>query len=329
MTRKFLAATLLVLTSCAFTTKHDELKKVVAAAPKPSPTETVVPIAATPPAEADEADDTPAPKPVVTSQPAPGLKDIGKPSDEADEKADKDDAAPTTADEKTEKPEIAISLKPAAKAEAKDETAAPAKKAAHVSGVPAEQSLKWLTNGNIRYVKKNFRGDGRSQTERDRTKASQHPHAIVLACSDSRVPPELIFDQGIGEIFTIRVAGEALDSSVIASIEYAIENFDTHLLVVMGHTNCGAVEAAMKVGTDDEPKSASLDKLLAEIRPHLKTRTSEKPSKDLQIESALNADGVARDLLQRSALVKERVDSGQLTVKSALYWLDSGKVTFY
>lgn len=195
--------------------------------------------------------------------------------------------------------------------------------------VTGEQSLRWLTNGNIRYVKKHFRADGRSESDRKRLTSGQHPHAIVLSCADSRVPPEIVFDQGLGEIFVIRVAGEALDSSVIASVEYAVEHVGSKLLVVMGHTQCGAVKTAIQVKEGDSAGSEALDKLLADIRPRLRTITSEKPSPDFEVESTVNADGVARDLMKRSEIVRKKVESGELLIKPALYRIDTGKVTFY
>lgn len=197
------------------------------------------------------------------------------------------------------------------------------------AGVAPEQSLKWLMNGNTRYVTKSFRADGRSADDRKRLLAGQHPHAIILSCADSRVPPETVFDQALGEIFTIRVAGEALDSSVIASVEYAVEHLGPRLLVVMGHTQCGAVDTALKVKEGDSAGSEALDKLLADIRPRLKSVGGEKSSANLEVESTVNADGVARDLVRRSEIVRKKVESGELVIKPALYRMDSGKVSFY
>jgi carbonic anhydrase len=212
----------------------------------------------------------------------------------------------------------------AAPAPAHDAHAAPAS-----ASVPADQSLKWLSNGNVRFMKRAFRADGRMAADRKRLLGGQRPHAVVLSCADSRVPPELVFDQALGEIFTIRVAGEALDSSVIASVEYAIAHLGPRLLVVMGHTQCGAVDAALKFKEGQTVGSEALDKLAADIRPRLKTVTTEKTSPNLEVESALNADGVARDLVKRSDIVRKKVESGELVIKAALYRMDSGKVSFY
>lgn len=199
---------------------------------------------------------------------------------------------------------------------------------AETSSIPAETSLRWLKNGNTRFVKKNFRKDGRDANDRARLTSGQKPHAIVLSCSDSRVPPEVVFDQALGEIFVIRVAGEALDSSVVASIEYAVEHLGPSLIVVMGHTQCGAVNAALTM-KEGEAGSADLDRLIADIRPRLKTVLKETPSKSLEVESAVNADGVARELVRRSDIIRHKVESGALKIKTALYRLDSGKVSFF
>lgn len=205
--------------------------------------------------------------------------------------------------------------------------AAPAK--AQAGENLSDRSVRWLQNGNTRFVTRRFRADGRQPADRERTKLTQKPHAIVLSCSDSRVPPEVVFDQGIGEIFVIRVAGEALDETSLASIEYAVEHLNPNLIVVMGHTKCGAVDAAIKIKEGTSAGSPHLDRLLSEIRPHLKTRSTEQPSPNLEIESALNADGVARDLLSRSEIIRHKVEQGSLKIKSALYWIDTGKVKFY
>ena len=198
-----------------------------------------------------------------------------------------------------------------------------------VTGIRAEQSLQWLVNGNARYTSRHFRADGRMQVDRNRTMKSQTPHAIVLSCADSRVAPETVFDQGIGEIYTVRVEGEALDNSVIASLEHAVDHLGPHLLVVMGHTNCSAVSAAVHLKEGESAGSPALDQLLATIRPHLASLKNKTPSRDLDVEATLNADGMVRDLLARSPLIKAKVEAGVLVIKPALYRGDTGKVKFF
>lgn len=224
------------------------------------------------------------------------------------------------------KPAIKTEPAPGTRGEAKTDDHA--KPHGHAKAVAAEQALSMLTNGNTRYTSKKLRADGRSAEDRKRLLAGQHPHAIVLSCADSRVPPETVFDQALGEIFTIRVAGEALDSSVIASVEYAVEHLGPRLLVVMGHTQCGAVDAALKIKEGDTAGSESLDKLLADIRPRLKTVPGDKISSNLEVESALNAAEIARDIVKRSEVIRKKVEAGELVIKSALYRMDTGKVSF-
>ena len=226
-------------------------------------------------------------------------------------------------------PGTAAERAPAAQVEHGHSAAATAHHAA-APGVSAEQALKWLQNGNKRYLSRANRTDGKSQKDRERLGKGQHPHAIVLSCADSRVPPETVFDQALGEVFVVRTAGESLDSSVIASLEYAVEHLGPRLLVVMGHTSCGAVKAALETPEDKSAGSPSLDKLVGDIRPRIPNRTpAAAPSAGLEIESAANAQGVAADLLKRSEIIRARVEKGDLLIKPALYYLDSGSVKFY
>ncbi len=200
------------------------------------------------------------------------------------------------------------------------------------ASVPPEKAVQWLQNGNKRYLKKANRTDGKSQVDRDRLNKGQHPHAIVLSCSDSRVPPETVFDQSLGELFVVRTAGESLDSAVIASLEYAVEHLGPRLLVVMGHTSCGAIQTAIAAGAGEGSSAGSpaLDHLVADIKPRLPARApSAVASEGLQVESTANAKGVAADLLKRSSIIRARVEKGDLVIKPAMYHLDSGSVEFY
>lgn len=208
--------------------------------------------------------------------------------------------------------------------------AAPAAHAAVKTDVAAEKALLWLQNGNKRFLKAQNRTDGKAQPDRERLSKGQHPHAIVLSCADSRVPPETVFDQSLGEIFVVRTAGEALDNAVIASLEYAVEHLGPRLLVVMGHTSCGAVQATISTNEGSSAGSPALDAMIADIRPHLPSRgPAGAASHGLEIESSANAQGVAADLIKRSAIIRARVEKGDLLIKPALYYLDSGVVKFY
>lgn len=161
---------------------------------------------------------------------------------------------------------------------------------------PPEQAQKWLENGNKRYVSKNVRLDGRGSADRKKLLLGQKPHSIVLSCSDSRVPPETVFDQALGEIFVVRTLGASLDSAVVASIEHAVVNLGSQLIVVMGHTSCSALE---------------------------KTHSTDKD------EATASAQGIARDLAQRSEIIRTRVLNGHLKIRPAMYDIDSGLVKFH
>lgn len=206
-------------------------------------------------------------------------------------------------------------------------TPSPAPATTAASGVPAEQALRWLMNGNVRYVKNRFRADGRSAKDRERVLTAATPHAIILAGADSRVPPEIIFDQMLGEIVVVRVLGPSLDSSVIASIESALAESAPQLLVVLGHTHSQIIGKALKEG--ESGGSESIDRVIADIRSRLKTAEKENVTPEFAIAAALNADGIARELSSRSEIIRKKVEAKELLIKSALYRLNTGEVTFY
>lgn len=197
--------------------------------------------------------------------------------------------------------------------------------AEEAKGVPAEQALSWLKNGNKRFMKGHLRGDGQKRSDIIRLAKGQMPHTIVLSCSDSRVPPEIVFDQKLGEIFVVRTAGEALDHNVIGSIEYAVEHLNSHHLLVMGHTQCGAIKAALATINGGDAGSPSLNHLVKDLHPRLPATPA---TADVAVESFANARGVAADLVQRSALLRQAVADGKLTIHTALYHLNTGAVDF-
>jgi carbonic anhydrase len=204
-----------------------------------------------------------------------------------------------------------------------------AKHAVAVSGVDPEKSLGWLKNGNTRFMKSNLRKDGQAKKDIQKLAKGQSPHAIILSCSDSRVPPEIVFDQKLGEIFVIRTAGEVPDVAAIASIEYAVEHLGSRLIVVMGHTACGAVKAAIATIDGGDAGSPALNVLVQDIHPRIAAfKGHPSSSADVESESWANTRGIAKDLLQRSMILREKVASGEVKIKSALYHLDNGKVDF-
>src|ERR1043166_4926951 len=153
---------------------------------------------------------------------------------------------------------------------------------------------------------------------------SQHPYAIILSCSDSRVPPELIFDEGLGDLFGIRVAGNVLNDEGLGSIEYGVEVLDTHLIVVLGHQSCGAVDAAMKTVAAKSKAPGHIQSLVAAIKPVVDAA----PKADLDAMIKANVKHVVDALRSSTPILKARVNSGEVQVIGGYYTLDTGVVSF-
>ena len=152
----------------------------------------------------------------------------------------------------------------------------------------------------------------------------QHPKAIILSCSDSRVPPEILFDQSLGDLFVVRSAGNIADAIGLASMEYAVEHLGSTVLVVMGHTKCGAVTAA---SAGEKMPTSNLQALVDQIQPAV-AKVKDSSNADTLVESAIqeNVRQSARDVLAHSEVLRHAKDEGKLTVVEAEYQLDTGKV---
>jgi carbonic anhydrase len=197
-----------------------------------------------------------------------------------------------------------------------------------VEGVEPDKALKWLVNGNKRFTTGQVRRDGQSKKDIARLSSGQKPHTIVLSCSDSRVPPEIAFDQKLGEIFVVRTAGEALNDNAVGSIEYALAHLGSRLIVVLGHNSCGAVKAAHSTLGGADAGSPALNNLVKDIHPRISSFAGKTPSTHFNDESWANAKGVAKDLMVRSDIIRNAITSGEVKIVSALYDLESGKVAF-
>jgi carbonic anhydrase len=159
---------------------------------------------------------------------------------------------------------------------------------------------------------------------RQKLASGQSPKAIILACSDSRVGPELIFDQSLGDIFVVRTAGNVADPVALGSIEYAVDHLHSPLLVVLGHQKCGAVNAAC---SGEKMPSRNLDAIVEKINPAVTQAKTYAKADDL-VESAIkeNVRQSAKDVQANSEIIRGAVKSGKLSVVEAEYELDSGKV---
>jgi carbonic anhydrase len=196
-----------------------------------------------------------------------------------------------------------------------------------VSEVKPAEALRRLSEGNQRYAAdKSLRGNADAERRLATVKDGQHPFCTVLSCSDSRVPVELLFDQGIGDVFVVRVAGNVCDVDEIGSIEYGVDHLGTPLLVVLGHTHCGAVTA---VATGAEVHG-SIPALVDNIVPAVKKAQQAHP--DLHGAALVPAATEANiwqsieDLLRHSPAVCQRCREGKVKIVGALYDLENGQV---
>jgi carbonic anhydrase len=196
-------------------------------------------------------------------------------------------------------------------------------------GVTADQALDKLQQGNTRFVagKQEHPQQDFARRELTTTKG-QHPFATILSCSDSRVPPEILFDQGIGDVFIIRVAGNVANVDEAASIEYAVDHLNTPLLVVLGHSHCGAVTAVVK-GADTHGNIPALLRSIvpavAGVRAQHPTATGEQLINDCIKANVWQA---IEDLFRTSAVVAAKTKAGKLKVVGALYDISTGRVSW-
>ena len=190
-----------------------------------------------------------------------------------------------------------------------------------------DAAMMLLKEGNVRFA------SGKSQhpnLEADRRTSTvahgQEPFATILACSDSRDPVELLFDRGVGDLFVIRVAGNVAGPSELASIEYGVGHLHTSLLVVMGHTKCGAVTAAVK----DAQVHGHISALIQRIKPAAERAKQETSSPEELVPAAIRANvwQTITDTLKQSSAVRGLVVAGKLQILGAVYDLETGKVTW-
>jgi carbonic anhydrase len=184
----------------------------------------------------------------------------------------------------------------------------------------AEQALEQLKKGNKRFVADQLESKDLGDARRQQLAKGQHPFAIILTCADSRVAPEYVFNQGLGDIFVLRVAGNIADPYELGSIEYAVEHLQVPLVVVLGHTQCGAVEAAL----GEKKPAGNLGKLIDEVH----VGKNLPPVKRLALAEAIqnNVRHQAEALTKRSEVMKEFVEHKKVRVASGVYSLATGKV---
>ena len=196
-----------------------------------------------------------------------------------------------------------------------------------VTGLTPAAALERLKDGNERFVSDVTADLHIDAARRAELLAGQAPYALVLSCADSRVPPEIVFNTGLGELFVVRAAGEVLDRSVLASLEYGAEHLKSPLLVVMGHEFCGAVKAAKerKPGVSMGP---NLDFLLKQIQPAVARADKALFDEPLRAAVLANVELIVADLQVQSPILHTLVERGKLQIVGAFYELSTGRVSF-
>lgn len=198
----------------------------------------------------------------------------------------------------------------------------------------AEEALLRLQQGNQRFLSNVQDGETDIHKRRAKLVGGQEPFAIVLGCSDSRAPAELIFDQGLGDLFVIRVAGNIVAPSQIGSVEFAAEQFATPLVVVLGHSHCGAIGATIdQLQSPSEMRSPHLHSIVRRIQPAVQALLHTELKHD---EAALRAEAVranvrasVNQLRHGSEILENRIAEGKLQVVGAEYFLETGAVEFF
>jgi len=194
-----------------------------------------------------------------------------------------------------------------------------------------EKSLEYLKEGNVRF-QNNLKANRNLLEQVNDTSDGQFPFATILSCIDSRVSAELVFDQGLGDIFSVRIAGNFVNQDILGSMEFACKLAGTKLIVVLGHTACGAVKGAC-----DDAKLGNLTGMLAKIKPAVKAVTEPQ---DASLRNSSNSDFVdnvsAKNvkltidrIIEESDVLAEMQNNGEIKIVGAMYDINTGAVTFY
>jgi carbonic anhydrase len=195
--------------------------------------------------------------------------------------------------------------------------------------ITPQMALHVLQEGNNRFIN-NLRANRNLLQQVNDTKEGQHPLAVILSCIDSRTSAELIFDQGLGDIFSVRIAGNILNEDILGSMEFACKVVGVKIVVVLGHTKCGAIKGAV-----NEVKMGNLTNLLKKITPmvektqHVCKHLNFSNDEMVDAVASTNVRGVADQIVARSPILKEMLSEGEIGIVGAMYNVDTGRVDFY
>jgi len=189
--------------------------------------------------------------------------------------------------------------------------------------ITADSVLAELKTGNKHHMAHRYQHPHETLDRQRQLVSGQHPHAEILSCSDSRVPPEIVFDQGLGDLFIIRVAGNVASDTEIGSLEYGAEHLHIPLLVVLGHESCGAVTAAVQGG----PPEGHIAALVDLIKPAVE-KTRGMPGDPVANTVRINVEMVVKQLRSSAPILSELVAHGKLRIVGAVYSIETGSVTW-
>ena len=187
------------------------------------------------------------------------------------------------------------------------------------------ESLQKLMDGNKRFITGTLAQKDLGDVKRKELAKGQNPFAVVLTCSDSRVPPELLFDQGLGDIFVVRVAGNVVDPIALGSIEYAAEHLGSPLLLILGHSKCGAVKATLEAKGKPE---GNIGAILKKIMPAADAARKKGGTPDEILETAIkeNTKNVYADVVKNSKIIPHLMQEGKFTIAAGEYDITTGKI---
>jgi carbonic anhydrase len=187
------------------------------------------------------------------------------------------------------------------------------------------EALQKLMDGNKRFVSGSLAQKDLSAKKREELAKGQKPFATVLTCSDSRVPPEILFDQGLGDVFVVRVAGNVVDPIALGSIEYAAEHLGSPLVLILGHSKCGAVKATLEAKGKPE---GNIGAIVKKIMPAAAAAKKKGGTQDEILETAIkeNVKNVYADVMKNSKIISHLVEEGKLTIAAGEYDITTGKI---
>ena len=197
------------------------------------------------------------------------------------------------------------------------------------TAITPSMALELLKDGNRRFVS-NLKVNRNLLQQANETSDGQHPFAVILSCIDSRTSAELIFDQGLGDVFSVRIAGNIVNTDILGSMEFACKVAGSKLIVVLGHSKCGAVKGAC-----DHVEMGNLTELLSKIQPSVyqeKETTDNRTSKNSEFVenvSEINVKRNVKNIIERSFVLEQMLEEGQIGIVGAMHDIESGKVIFY